>query len=74
MTGILQLNPTIAVATPLGDGEAIFLLDYGPDTNTCWAVRLDGGIVKHFWSDDIRVYGNPMDGNGWDVGAETHTA
>jgi hypothetical protein len=26
---IHQLNPTIDVKTPLGDGEAIFLIDYG---------------------------------------------
>jgi hypothetical protein len=25
------------------------------------------GIVKHFFSEDIRVYGNPMDGREWDV-------
>lgn len=67
MTGLLQLNPTIPVATPLGDGDALVLIDYGPDTNTCWLVRYPGGIVKHVWSDDVRVYGNPMDGNGWDV-------
>jgi len=26
---MLQLNPTIDVATPLGDGEAIMVIDYG---------------------------------------------
>ena len=67
MTGLLQLNPTLPVWTPLGDGEAFLVIDYGPDTNTCYAVRLPGGVVKHVWSDDIRLYGNPMNGNGWDV-------
>jgi hypothetical protein len=64
---MLQLNPTIDVATPLGDGEAIMVIDYGVNVNTVWVVRLKGGIVKHFYSDDIRVYDNPMNGNGWDV-------
>ena len=67
MTGLLQLNPTLPVWTPLGDGEAIALIDYGPNVNTVWLVRLAGGVVKHIWSDDIRLYGNPMDGHGWDV-------
>lgn len=67
MTGLLQLSPTLPVSTPLGDGEAIILIDYGHDVNTVWLVRLAGGIVKHFWSDDVRLYGNPMNGSGWDV-------
>jgi hypothetical protein len=64
---IHQLNPTIDVKTPLGDGEAIFLIDYGVNTNTVWVCRMNGGEVKHFWSDDIKIYGNPMNGKGWDV-------
>jgi hypothetical protein len=28
---------------------------------------MNGGEVKHFWSDDIKIYGNPMNGKGWDV-------
>jgi len=64
---ILQLNPYIEVSTPLGDGDAIFLIDYGHMVNTVWVVRLPGGIIKHFYSDDIKMYGNPMDGNGWDI-------
>lgn len=64
---MLQLNPTIGVHTPLGDGEAMFIIDYGVNVNTVWVVRLPKGIIKHFYSDDIRVYDNPMNGNGWDV-------
>jgi len=37
------------------------------NVNTIWVVRLKGGEVKHFYSDDIRIYANPMDGNGWDI-------
>ncbi len=65
---MLQLNPTIDVKTPLGDGEAFFIIDYGVNVNTVWLVRLEGGVLKHFYSDDILIYGNPMNGNGWDVG------
>ena len=64
---MLQLNPTIDVLTPLGDGEAMFIIDYGLNYNTVWLVRLPGGVVKHFYSDDIRIYDNPMNGHGFDV-------
>lgn len=65
---ILQLNPTIPVhCKSHGDGEAILVIDYGLNVNTVWVVRLSGGIIKHFYSDDIRIYGNPMDGLGWDI-------
>lgn len=68
---MLQLNPSIEVLTnsKLADGNAIMIIDYGPDVNTVWVVRHKGGIIKHYYSDDIRVYGNPMDGQGWDVDA-----
>lgn len=64
---IHQLNPTFDVRTPLGDAEAILIIDYGINVNTVWVCRMDGGEVKHFYSDDIRLYGNPMNGKGWDV-------
>jgi len=64
---MLQLNPTIDVKTPLGDGEAFFIIDYGVNVNTVWVCRMAGGEVKHFYSDDIRIYDNPMNGSGWDV-------
>lgn len=43
------------------------IIDYGPNVNTVWLVRFKGGHVKHVYSDDIRIWGNPMDGAGWDV-------
>lgn len=64
---IHQLNPTMDVHTPLGDGEALFMIDYGINVNTVWVVRFSGGVIKHLYSDDIRIYGNPMNGDGWDV-------
>jgi len=61
MIAIHQINPLIKVKTPLGWGFAYFLLDYGPDWNTIWIVRLDEkGVVKHIESNDIQIDHNPM--------------
>jgi len=58
---ILQLEPQIEVITPLGDGWAWLIIDYGYMLNTVWIVRLNKeGIVKHFNSNDIRIKQNPM--------------
>lgn len=62
-----QLPNPIDVSTPKGDGTAIIIIDYGIDVNTVWVVRFPGGAVLHILSDDIRVYGNPMYGKGWDT-------
>lgn len=65
---ILQLNPIFYVTTPMGEGRAIAIIDYGINLNTIWLVALDGnntvpsGGVKHFDSDDIRLHGNMMHG------------
>lgn len=66
-TMMLQLNPTIDVKTPLGDAEAIIVIDYGINVNTVWVCRMAGGFVKHFYSDQIQIYDNPMNEKGWDV-------
>lgn len=58
---ILQLNPPIQVKTPLGNGLALFIIDYSININTVWVVRLDdNGTVKHLDSNDIFVRDNPM--------------
>lgn len=64
---IHEFNSKVAVHTPHGEGDAILLIDYGLDVNSVWVVRLRGGMVKHYYSVDIRIYGNPMEGNGWDI-------
>lgn len=63
----LRLEPTLEVTTPLGEGKAFIMLDYGLDVNTVWVVRMRGGIVKHFYSNDIRIHDNPMNGNDLDL-------
>jgi len=58
---ILQLNPHIWVTTPLGEGHALFLIDYGPSVNSVWVVHLfESGNVIHVDSAEIRVMGNEM--------------
>lgn len=47
------------VDTPLGRGQALFLIDYGMHQNTCWVVAMHkNGIVKHFDSNDIIISPN----------------
>lgn len=64
---IHEFKTPLPVHTPHGEGEAILIIDYGIDVNTIWLVRLRGGFIKHYNSDDIRVYGNPMHGAGFDI-------
>jgi hypothetical protein len=64
---IYEFRVPLIVSTPHGEGDAILFLDYGLSTNSVWVVRLGGGHVKHYFSPDIRILGNPMEGNGWDM-------
>jgi hypothetical protein len=59
-------NP-INVHTPHGKGQAFFLIDYGLTINSVWVVRLEGGKILHYYSDDIRIYDNPMNGKNFDL-------
>lgn len=56
-----RINPPIVVLTPLGDGLALFLIDYGPCLNSVWVVALDGSRdIIHVASPEIRIGGNAM--------------
>lgn len=56
---ITQLTEPIEVLTPLGRGWAILVIDYGPHINSCWVVALsDDGQVKHFDSNDVKLWIN----------------
>lgn len=47
------------VETPLGQGQALFIIDYGMHQNSCWVVGMHkNGIVKHFDSNDIIISPN----------------
>ena len=51
---IYQLNPAILVETPLGQGQTLFIIDYGMHQNTCWVVALvKDGVIKHFDCNDV---------------------
>lgn len=64
---IHEFKSPIPVHTPHGEGQALLLIDYGLNVNSCWVVRLKGGRVLHYYSDDIRIYDNPMNGSGFDI-------
>lgn len=56
MTAIHELTQVLFVSTPLGDGQALFLIDYGVHENTIWVVALEkDGRVKHFNSEQVQV-------------------
>lgn len=52
---IHEFKQPIEVSTPLGEGVALLLIDYGWGANTCWVVVLSDGVVKHFDSNDVIV-------------------
>lgn len=64
---ILEWRHPLPVETPHGEGIALLYIDRGADLNPEYHVRLRGGHVKNYYSPDIRLVGNPMDGHGWDV-------
>ena len=58
---ICQLNPPICVTTPMGEGFALLVIDYGPALNSVWVVHLfQDGQVIHVDSAEVRVMGNEM--------------
>ena len=51
---IHQLDPSLLVETPIGQGLAIFIIDYGMHQNTCWIVApVNDGVIKHFDCNDV---------------------
>ena len=60
---IHEIKNPLAVHTPHGIGKALFIYEYSIDINTVFGVRLDNtGQYKHYYSDDILIYNNPMNG------------
>jgi hypothetical protein len=56
---IHEFNQLLHVETPLGDGIAILIIDYGPQVNTCWVVALEeNGAIKHFDANQIKLCKN----------------
>lgn len=56
---LLQLTPSIPVETPRGRGEAMILIDYGPEFDLMWTVFLDSnGQSWTFKNSEIRACKN----------------
>ena len=59
MTTIFEIQQFLWVNTPHGDGQALFLMDYGPHENTVWVVTLEkDGAIKHYNSNQITISTN----------------
>jgi hypothetical protein len=59
MSCLHEFRNPLPVVTPVGGGYAIYVRDGGTWENDVWAVAMDeGGQVRHFRSDQIRVHAN----------------
>jgi hypothetical protein len=59
---LLELSEPLTVHTPLGKGTALIVTTPSYLGNSTWYVKLDNGEIKHFDSNDIRIYGSPTYG------------
>jgi len=65
---IHEIQDQFDCITPLGEGTALFLMAGSMHANPHFIVRLyKTGQLRSFDQNDIQVYGNPMQGNGWDI-------
>lgn len=62
MIGLLQLNPPWHVVTPLGEGFAHALIDYGPSHNSVivFAPFDDDKFMSHIDIAECKMGGNAM--------------
>lgn len=59
MTVIHELQQILWVTTPHGDGQVLFLIDYGIHENLIFVVALEeNGIIKHYNSNDVTLCRN----------------
>lgn len=59
MTVIHEIQQILWVTTPHGDGQVLFLMDYGVHENTIWVVALEEtGEIKHYNSNQIKICKN----------------
>lgn len=59
MTTIHEIQQVIWFDTPLGIGQALFLIDYGPHENIIFVIALKkDGVIKHFSSEQIKLSTN----------------
>ena len=56
---IYEFNNSIPVTTPMGDGYILYVKENGMWENDIFTVVLEnGGSVKHFTSEQIKVWKN----------------
>jgi hypothetical protein len=56
---ITQLNPTIPLITPKGNGYAHFVIDYSQEHNLIWVVFIDeSGECWSFQNKEVRIQQN----------------
>jgi hypothetical protein len=56
MIAIHEIQQVIYLNTPHGEGQAIFIIDYGPHINTIWVIaNKEDGKIRHYDSNDITL-------------------
>lgn len=59
MTAIHEVQQVLWVETPHGDGQVLFLMDYGPHENTIWVVCIEKTReIKHYNSSQVKLCWN----------------
>ena len=59
MADIKEVNNFLWVTTPHGDGQVLFLIDYGPHENLIFVVALEeDGTIKHYNSNNVKLCHN----------------
>jgi len=58
MTITHEFSSPIWVQTPIGNGRAILMIDYGIDHNPIFLVQLDDGLFKCIDANDCRAMEN----------------
>lgn len=56
---LVQLNPSIPLRSPRASGEAIMVVDYGPEHDVLWAI-VDDATGQVWWvpNGEVRAYRN----------------
>jgi hypothetical protein len=55
---VLQLNPTIPMITPRGNGYALFLINESDEHHIQWVVAQDDGTIWTWMNPDVRMQQN----------------
>ena len=59
MTAIHEIQQMLWVTTPHGDGQALFLIDYGPHEDAVFLVALEqSGDMKHYTARQVKICKN----------------